>query len=189
MPILSAICVSRICDMEHKGDTWKLLLTLSMNQKQMYFAKFFCSSIMLLFVSICQFLFIWAFGMYKGLENVPYELLFIFLLGTSLTCFTIIALQQWASMTLKNQAFSLTLGMIGAFLGLTSNFISSKFQTFIIWSYYMLLSPIKQLYLDEQVHFTIQNTNTLIPLFAILIVYGIVIYFGGQFHFSRKVVT
>lgn len=39
LPILAAICVSRICDMEHRGDTWKLLLTFSVQRGQLYFEQ------------------------------------------------------------------------------------------------------------------------------------------------------
>lgn len=188
LPILSAICVSRICDMEHKGDTWKLFFSLSLSRGELYFAKFFASCSLLLWASIWQTGMIWAYGLWKGFGTPLYPLLFHFFLGTVLASCAIIALQQWISMVYKNQAFALTIGMAGAFLGLAGNLFPLRIQTLFIWSYYMLLIPVQQILIDGQMHL-IQGTKDMAPYFAILVMIGLAIYAAGFLHFARKEVA
>ncbi|MFD2876663.1 ABC transporter permease [Paenibacillus rhizoplanae] len=58
LPILSAIVVSRICDMEHKGDTWKMLMTTSVGRQTVYAAKFVCAGSLLLYGILAQVVFL-----------------------------------------------------------------------------------------------------------------------------------
>lgn len=187
LPILSAICVSRICDMEHKGDTWKLLLTVSVNPGKIYGAKYITASIIMLWACILQVLAMASFGIIKGFEqSVPIFLLIQFLMGTMLTNVVIIALQQWISMAVKNQAFALSLGMVGGFIGLAADLFPSGIRKIFVWSYYTGLSPIIQSYTSEKMQFVIRNMRSLLPGMAMLIVVGTVIYLAGSIHISRQ---
>lgn len=187
LPVFSAICVSRVCDMEHKGNTWKLLLTISVTRGQLYAAKYICACLVMLWICILQVFSISAFGLIKGFEEpVPFLLLAQFLTGTVLTNMVIIALQQWVSMALKNQAFALTLGMIGGFIGMAADLFPLGVRRFFVWSYYTGLSPIKQNYVNEQMQFIIQDLSTLLPMMVVLIMAGNVIYLAGSIHISRQ---
>lgn len=187
MPILVAICVSRICDMEHKGNTWKLLLTLSVHPKQLYTAKFLCACLVMVWVGVLQVLSIIAFGLIRGLEQpVPYGLLAQFLLGVGLTTMVIIALQQWISLAVKNQAFALCLGMIGGFIGLTADLFPFAIRRLFVWSYYTGLSPVQANYVNDRIHFVTQELSALLPLMAVLVLVGLVIYLAGRLHIARQ---
>lgn len=187
LPILSAICVSRICDMEHKGNTWKLLLTASVKRGHLYAAKYICACLVMLWICILQIFSVIAFGIIKGIEEpVPFLLLAQFLSGTILTNMVIVALQQWVSMALKNQAFALTVGMIGGFIGMAADLFPLDVRRFFVWSYYTGLSPVKQNYVNEQMQFTIQDLSILLPLMAFLIIAGIVTYLAGSIQISRQ---
>lgn len=187
LPILSAICVSRICDMEHKGNTWKLLLTASVRRSQLYAAKYILASIILLWACMLQVLAIIVFGITNGIEQpVPAFLLTRFLIGTVLTNMIIIALQQWVSMAVKNQAFALSLGMIGGFVGLVADLLPSGVRRIFVWSYYTGLSPITQSYISAKIQFIVRDIRSLLPAAVILIVAGIVIYLVGNIHVSRQ---
>ena len=187
LPILSAICVSRISDMEHKGNTWKLLLTVSVKRGQLYAAKYICACIVMLWVCILQVFSISAYGIFKGFEQpVPSLLLAQFLVGTVLTNMIIITLQQWVSMAVKNQAFALSLGMIGGFIGMAADLFPLGVRRFFVWSYYTGLSPIKQNYVNEQMQFIVQDLSTLLSLMAVLILAGIAIYLAGSIHISKQ---
>lgn len=187
LPILSAICVSRICDMEHTGNTWKLLLTVSVKRGKLYAAKYFCASIVMVWVILLQVFSISIFGIIKGFEQpVPLTLLAHFLTGTVLTTMIIIALQQWVSMSVKNQAFALSLGMIGGFIGMAADLFPLGIRRLFIWSYYTGLSPVKQNYVNEKMQFIIQDLNTLLPSIEVLGIAGIIIYLAGSIHISRQ---
>jgi len=187
LPILTAICVSRICDMEHKGSTWKLLLTLSVKRSKLYAAKYISASIIMLMACFLQVFAITVFGVINGFEQpVPLFLLFRFLLGTVITNMIVIALQQWISMAVKNQAFALCLGMIGGFIGMTADLFPSGVRRIFVWSYYTGLSPITQSYTSEKIQFIIRDMSSLLPVMLMLIVVGICIYLAGSVHVSRQ---
>lgn len=187
LPILTAICVSRICDMEHKGDTWKLLLSFSVRRGQLYFAKYICACSIMLWVIFLQIVTMYCFGQYKSFEQpTPILLLLQFFLGTILTSFAIAALQQWISLAIKNQAFSLSVGLIGAFIGLTSNLLPESIRNLFIWGYYISLSPVKQSFENEEYHFAIQEISTMMPYFTFVLIVSMLIFLAGTIHISRK---
>lgn len=187
LPILSAICVSRICDMEHKGNTWKLLLSVSVRRSKLYIAKYVSASIVMLWACTLQVFAITTFGIANGFEQpVPLFLLMRFLIGTVLTNMIIIALQQWVSMTVKNQAFALSLGMVGGFIGMVADLFPSGVRRIFVWSYYTGLSPIMQSYTNEKIQFVVRDINALLPMMVVLITVGIAIYLAGSIHVSRQ---
>lgn len=187
LPIISAICVSRICDMEHKGNTWKLLLSISVRRSKLYAAKYISAVIIMLWACILQVLAIIVFGIVNGFgQPVPLYLLIRFLIGTVLATMFIIALQQWVSMAIKNQAFALSLGMIGGFIGIVSDFFPSGLRKIFVWSYYTGLSPITQTYTSEKIKFIVRDMGALMPMMIMLIVAGIIIYLAGSIQVSRQ---
>lgn len=186
-PILTAVCVSRICDMEHKGNTLKMLLTLSLGRNSLYAAKFIAASIVILFACLLQVVAITAFGIIKEFEqSIPLFLLTRYFIGTALESMVIIALQQWISMGFKNQAFALTIGMIGGFIGLTADLLPFDIRRIFVWSYYTGLSPVTQSYTSEELQFIVRDLNSTMPMMLALIVIGAVIYFVGSLHLAKK---
>ncbi len=186
-PILIAVSVSRICDMEHKGNTWKLLLTLSIKPGQVYAAKYIYACILILWVCIVQVLSIAAFGIVKDFEDpLPTFLLIRYFFGIVFTSLAIVALQQWVSLMKKNQVIALTLGMIGGFIGMTADLMPSGVSRIFIWSYYSGLSPVSLSYESEELDFIVRNLNALLPLMLIVIIAAISIYLAGSMHLSRK---
>lgn len=187
LPILSAICVSRICDMEHKGNMWKLLFTTSVRRRQLYEAKYISATIVISWASILQVIAIIVFGIMNGIKQpVPLFLIILFFIGTGLTNMVVIALQQWVSMAVKNQAFALSLGMVGGFIGLVADMLPSELHKIFVWSYYTGLSPITQRYISEKMQFIVRDISSLLPTAGVLIVSGIGIYLAGCFHVSSQ---
>ncbi|WP_178019495.1 ABC transporter permease [uncultured Paenibacillus sp.] len=186
LPILSAICVSRICDMEHKGNTWKLLLSLSVQRGRLYGAKYICAFIIMLGACVLQVLAVMAFGIVSGFEQLPLWVLLQFLLGVVLANMAVIALQQWVSMAIKNQAFALSLGMIGGFIGMAADLFPVAVRRFFLWSYYTGISPVTQSYTDEGIHFVVRSSGELFPVALLTITVGIILYAAGSIHVSRQ---
>ncbi|MGD8190671.1 ABC transporter permease [Brevibacillus ginsengisoli] len=186
LPILSAIIVSRICDMEHKGNTWKLLLSISVKPGQLYAAKYGCASVLMLCACIFQVVAIVAFGkMNAFLQPVPILLLVQFLVGTTVTNLVVIALQQWISTAVKNQAFALCLGMLGGFIGMVGDLFPLSVRRFLVWSYYTGLSPITQQYTSDKIHFFVREISASLPVAGILMAVAITIFLAGRKFVSR----
>lgn len=186
LPIISAIIVSRICDMEHKGSTWKMLMTTSIGRNHVYAAKYMCASSLALYGIVIQAGFIIGFGSLNNFEGPPFKCLCFCnsLPKTLLTNLAITSMQQWLSLAVKNQAFALSLGMLGGFLGTTLTLFPASLRHFFIWSYYMDLSPVTYIYSASSGTYL---SGTMRPglLLAVLFM-ALVFYICGNFHISRQ---
>lgn len=185
LPIISAIIVSRICDMEHKGSTWKMLMTTSIGRNHVYAAKYLCASSLALYGIVIQAAFIVGFAALNSFAGpLPVSLLLHFIAGTLLTNLAITSMQQWLSLAVKNQAFALSLGMLGGFLGTTLTLFPASLRHFFIWSYYMDLSPVTYIYSASSGTYL---SGTMHPglLLAVLLM-ALVFYICGNFHISRQ---
>ncbi|MFS0918733.1 ABC transporter permease [Brevibacillus sp. 179-C 1.1 NHS] len=184
LPIGSAVIVSRIGDMEHKGRTWKLLMAASVSRKSIYAAKFICAAVLMVFAILLQAVAIVVFGIGYGLtEPVPITLMTRFVAGAMLTNLVVIALQQWVSLAIKNQAFSLSLGMIGGFIGMTASLFPPQVGRLFIWSYYVDFSPVTYQFVNETILFTTREIGAHVPIIVLLM--GIAFYLAGSIHVSR----
>ncbi|KIE44696.1 ABC-2 transporter family protein [Clostridium argentinense CDC 2741] len=185
LPIISAIVASRICDMEHKGNTWKLLLSTNKKISHIYASKYLCSAILLCYGVIIQVIAILIFGIVKNVPgSIPIALLIRFIISTMLTNMAILALQQWISFSIKNQAFALCLGMIGGFLGMSAALFPTSLRRIFIWSYYTELSPVTYIYNGTSAEYIIRTINP--KIIAIVLLMGIVFYVAGNVHVSKQ---
>ncbi|MBE9916938.1 ABC transporter permease subunit [Paenibacillus donghaensis] len=185
LPIISAIVVSRICDMEHKGNTWKMLMTTHLGLKHVYAAKYVCANSLILYGIIAQALFITGFGLYKSIPGpLPLSLLLHYVAGTLLTTLIITALQQWLSLTVKNQAFALCLGMLGGFIGTAASLFPAGIRHLLVWSYYMDLGPITYIYEASSGSYVQQPLSSGQWIAAICLI--AICYLAGNAHVSRQ---
>jgi lantibiotic transport system permease protein len=187
LPILTAIVVSRICDMEHKGDTWKMLMTTSVGRRSIYAAKYICAASLILYGILAQVAFIVGFGVLHKVEGpLPVPLLLQFTAGTLLANLLITAMQQWISLAVKNQAFALCLGMLGGFLGTTASLFPETVRQAVVWSYYLDLSPVTYVYKASSGSY-IAGAMPLFQLSAALVL-TLVLYIAGNTHVSKQAV-
>lgn len=185
LPIISAVVVSRICDMEHKGSTWKLLMAASVKRSRIYAAKYASACILMLGAMILQAFAIVGFGVAHGFEeSVPFSLLIRFLAGTMLTNMVVIALQQWISLSVKNQAFALCLGMIGGFIGMAAELFPAAVRQIFIWSYYTGLCPVAYNYVNNTMGFVPRDIGASLPITVLFM--GAAAYVAGSIHVSRQ---
>lgn len=141
MPILVAVVASRLSDIEHKGNTFKLLKTIIPSGK-LFAAKFLCGSFYMMVTVISQILIMIFIGELRGLnEEFPtgyFVYYALFTLGVNLT---LLLLQLILSLQFINQMITFIVAIAGSFLGLYSLFFGSAGK-FILWSYYAVLSPV-----------------------------------------------
>lgn len=139
MPVIAAVVASRLCDIEHKGQTFKLLNTV-MSARRLFAAKFICGALYMLATVLLQLIVIVAVGCAAGFEgNPPPDKLLYYLLFTTVINLTILLLQQVLSLLFKNQMIPLTVGIIGSFAGLFIMFFPQSLERFLLWGYYGVL--------------------------------------------------
>ncbi|MBV6715477.1 ABC transporter permease [Paenibacillus chitinolyticus] len=185
MPIISAVVVSRICDMEHKGSTWKMLVATNVGRRHLYAAKYISTNSLLLYGICVQALFIIVFGVIKDFPGTfPIDLLFRFIGGTLLTTLAVTALQQWISFAIKNQAFALCMGMLGGFIGMTAGLFPAAIRHIFIWSYYLDLSPVTYRYAESAGAYLVQPVSFGIVVGALIMT--VLFYIAGNIHVSRQ---
>ncbi|SDE43721.1 hypothetical protein SAMN02799630_03358 [Paenibacillus sp. UNCCL117] len=185
MPIISAIVVSRTCDMEHKGATWKMLVATGASRGRLYAAKYICANSLLLYGVLAQTLFMIAFGLMMDFPGgPPIDLLTKFIGGTMLTSLAVTALQQWISMAIKNQAFALCLGMLGGFIGMTAGMFPAMARHLFIWSYYLELSPVTFVYAESSSAYMVQPIGLGFVIAAAIMTF--LFYTAGNLHITRQ---
>lgn len=185
MPIISAIVVSRICDMEHKGATWKMLVATNVSRGRLYAAKYICTNSLLLYGILAQTMLMIAFGLIMDFPGgPPIDLLTRFIGGTMLTTLAVTALQQWISLAIKNQAFALCLGMLGGFIGMTAGMFPAIARHMFIWSYYLELSPVTFLYAESSSTYMVQPMGLGIVVAALMMTF--LFYIVGNIHVARQ---
>ena len=141
MPIFLAILASRVCDMEIKGQTTKLLFTLQ-KSGSFYDLKFLWECRYLLLFVVGEGVIIASSGVLFGFtERLSCCLLFRHMVVTFLTGAVILNLQHFLSLLSSNQIFPLLIGLVGAFLGLFSMFFPTEIARFVPWSYFGAFTP------------------------------------------------
>ncbi|TEB14114.1 ABC-2 family transporter protein [Pelotomaculum sp. FP] len=139
MPVIAAVVASRLCDIEHKGQTLKLLNTV-MPAGRLFSAKFLCGSLYMLAAVLLQVVVIAAVGRLVGFEgSPPLAKLFYYLLFTTAVNLTILLLQQVLSLLFRNQMIALAVGIIGSFAGLFILYFPQSLERFLLWGYYGVL--------------------------------------------------
>ncbi len=139
MPIIAAVVASRLCDIEHKGQTFKLLNTLTPT-RYLFNAKFLCGSLHMTAAVLLQIIILVIVGKTARFTGtLPVEKLFFYLLFTMAVNLTILLLQQVLSLLFRNQLLPLTVGIIGSFAGLFVLFFPQDLGRFLLWGYYGVL--------------------------------------------------
>ncbi len=186
MPMVAAITASKICDLEHKGQTFKLLLTV-MPAGTLFDAKFICASMYMVAVGAVQMIFIIVLGKAAGFtEPFPLGYLFYYFVITIFVTVVILAIQQVFSLLFTNQMVSFVIGITGSFAGLFSLFLPQNIQRGVLWSYYGVLMPVRMNW-DSQTRIAdLQYIPVDWSSFWLLMGMFAVIYLTGRRCFTRK---
>lgn len=142
MPIMLAVIASRLCDMEIKGQTLKLLYTLQ-TKGSFYDWKFLHEFLYLLAFSAGECLLILAMGQLYHFTEVPDYMLVLRHLGVTLLAGTaVLTLQHFLSLWFENQILPLLVGMAGSFLGLFSMYFPPALARLVLWGYFGAFLPV-----------------------------------------------
>ncbi len=139
MPVITAVVASRLCDIEYKGQTFRLLETI-MPAGRLFNAKFLCGAVHILAAVLAQVVVIVVVGYASGFGgHAPIDKLLYYLLFTVSVSLTILLLQQVLSLLFVNQMIPLALGLIGGFAGLYLMYFPQALSKLILWGYYGVL--------------------------------------------------
>ena len=139
MPVFAAITASRLADLEHKGQTLKLLETVQ-TPSALFHAKLLCGAAHFTLFLVLQLLAATGFGVMRGFGgDVPTDRIAVYFCAAWLTTVGIFLLQLVLSLLIPNQMIGMIIGLAGAFVGLFSLFFPPSFQKFLIWAYYAVL--------------------------------------------------
>ncbi len=186
LPLMLAVFASRLCDVEWKGDTFKLLYTLQ-NKARFYDCKFIHSAFYLLLFTILECMMVPFLGAVCGYTDPFKPLKLIQLAGAILLPgLLILTLQHYLSLTFANQVIPLFVGLSGSFLGLFANFLPPQVVRFIPWSYFAA-------FLTEQMHWdrdTREMWFTDIPFpakkYVLLLIFTVLFYIALRQLFSSQ---
>ncbi|AFA46885.1 ABC transporter permease [Acetobacterium woodii] len=188
MPVIAAVVASRLCDVEHKGQTFKLLKTI-VPANRIFDAKFIWGSLYMFGAALGQLIIMIIMGLVLHFGGpVPWGALGCYLFFTLIVSLTIYVFQQVLSLLFVNQMVPMTLGLVGGFVGLFSMFFPPSFQKFLLWSYYGVLMQVGMNWdattRVADFYWTAVDWPSLIMIFVFLgLIYGI----GRSLFISREV--
>lgn len=136
MPIMIAVLSSRLCDMEIKGQTLKLLYTLQEKGSFYDFKYLHEAFYILLFCCGEGLIFPLCGKLFNFTETLSIGLLCRHVAVTLLVGAVVLTLQHILSLCSQNQILPLIAGLLGSFLGLFSMFFPASFARLVLWGYF-----------------------------------------------------
>ena len=185
-PILAAVLASRLCDMEIKGDTLKLLYTMQRRTafydcKYVTGLKYLSATVLGQGGLLLLFGRVYSFGAPLKPVMLLQYLAATFAVGSALLC-----LQQFLSLHSENQILPLAAGLAGSFLGLFSIFFPESVSRLIIWGYFVRFSTVVMDWDEGSRITTYYETPFPKLLFALFLLFATALYFAGRAVFTRK---
>lgn len=187
LPTILACVESRICDIELKGNTLKMLCTMQLRHS-IYHVKLAVSSLYLLIFCLAETAMIpFLCCYYQISQPMPIKNIAIFLFSTYAVSLVLIILQQSLSLLSENQLFPLFFGVVGTFVGLFSWFFPNlPIRYMLPWGYYCVGISVNMLY--DQTTRTVTYHTIPFPteIFFCFLIFGILIYLVGKHRFMKK---
>lgn len=169
------ILSSMIVGIEDDAQTWKQILATNVSKKKFYLSKIIYIYGILFVISLLTFIsmfIIWS--VFAGPSTIVWELLFKQIFYPYFSSLGVLAIQFFISISNRNQAIPMIIGIIGAISGPFLARSSLAFIHFIPWTYPSLATPL----MDEA-------TNWMLSGLAM----GIIGMIFGSFLFSKKEVN
>lgn len=138
IPTAVAVFASRMIDLEHKGNTWKLLETLQ-DKSEIYRAKVVYGMTAIFLFSVMELAAILVMGYVLGFEGTPdLWALGLFFVQTFAISLNLFLLQMTLSLIFSNQAVALCTGLCGSMAGLFLMYVPQwpLLRTLVPWGHY-----------------------------------------------------
>lgn len=188
-PVIGATLASRVADVEHKGNTLKLLETIQ-PKAQLFHAKLLLGALYLLPIAVLQVAFLLGIGRFYGFYGTPNPTdYWQYALFTFTPCFGVYALHLALSLRIKNQVVPLCIGLGGSFAALLLMFLPSQLARLLCgpYGYFGALSFIWMFdWNPDTRYYRFERIATPWGAFAALLVWIAVIYLAGRTALRRK---
>ncbi len=143
MPLMIAVIASRLCDMEIKGDTLKLLYTMQ-KPSEFFDCKYLSGMKYLVFFTAGHSILILASGKAFHFGNpLKISMLAAYLAVTLCTGMILLVIQQALSLVSNSQIMPLVVGLAGSFSGLFSLFFPAPIARLVLWGYFAAFPSVK----------------------------------------------
>lgn len=187
LPIIIACAESRLCDMELKGNTFKLLCTMQ-PRHSIYHIKLLLSFLYLLFFTMAQTVLIYIFcSFFHVMQPAPTKNILLFFLSGLTVGTVLIIIQQSLSLLSDNQLFPLFVGVGGTFAGIFSGFFPQTPVMYLLpWGYYTVFLTVSLDYEATSRAVIYYPVSFAMPFFIGFVVFGIIAYLIGKDRFMKK---
>lgn len=187
LPTILAAAESRLCDIEIKGNTLKLLCTMEPRQS-IFHTKLLISILYLTLFTLAETVMIPLLGkIYQVKQILPLQELGIFFLSTFTVSLVLMILQQSLSLLSENQLFPLFFGVAGSFAGIFSWFFPQLPIRYLLpWGYYCVGTTINMYYEETTRTITYYTIPFPTEFFAGFMIFGILVYVIGKKLFMKK---
>lgn len=186
MPIMISVIASRLCDMEIKGQTLKLLCTLQ-KKGSFYDLKFLHEVFyLLIFVLGEALIFPFCGTLFRFTETFSLSLLVRHVTATFAAGAAVLILQHLLSLCQKNQILPLIVGLAGSFLGLFSMFFPHAVARLILWGYFGAFLPYSMNYDDVSRQMSFIFVPLPVGLFVGFLLFSVLFYLVCRCIFLRR---
>lgn len=181
LPTILAAAASRLCDIELKGNAFKMLCTMEPRQS-IFHTKLLIGSMYLLLFSLAQSAMIPVLAsILSAKQEIPILRICLFGIATFGVSLVLFLIQQSLSLLSGNQLFPLFLGVGGSFVGIFTWFFPQLPLRYMLpWGYYCVLLTVSMSY-DE---ITRDVTYYAVPFptifFLGFMAFGILVYIIGR---------
>lgn len=188
MPTMIAMLGSRLCDVEVKGDTLKLLCTME-KKGRLFDMKLLTGAFYLAVFVLLQTVQIFLTGRLYGFPGTAEPVWYVyFALQIYPVSMLILLLQVILSFFYENQILPLAAGLFGSFVGLFSWFFpnSNPLKILFLWAYYSELGFMAQDWDPATRISTFYDTPFPFPMLCLILALLLAGYLAGKQLFLRK---
>ena len=143
MPLGTAVLASRLWDLESKGNSCRMLLTLQ-SRRALFLGKTVVAVLQILLIVVIESVGILTLGKHFGFtEPLDWGQFWWLAISTFAVNTMLFFLWLFLSIRFDNQVPTLAAGMVGSLSGLFAAFMPSLVSYFLPWGYYIPLSTIR----------------------------------------------
>lgn len=173
LPIVISLITNKICDIEHKHQTFKYMKAIGINKSSIFKSKFIFLFINLSFMIIIETVFIIILS---NLYNIRIDKNLIrFILGNIVSVYILNSLFLFIAIEYKNKFFLLSSGIIGGFIGIILSRLPIFIRAIIPFGIISVLSPIDIKYNEITKKIVYYDKNNFILLLIYFII-GVLLY-------------
>lgn len=187
LPIILSAAASRLCDIELKGNTLKMLCTMEPRQS-IFHTKLLIGTAYLFLFSLAQTSMIPILGaMLSARQELPIARACLFGISTFGISLVLFFIQQSVSLLSVNQLFPLFLGVGGSFVGVFTWFFPQLPLRYMLpWGYYCVVLTVNMYYDEVTRDVTYYAAPFPTVFFLGFMLFGILVYIIGKNLFVNR---